>query len=74
MMTRSGNQAWLSGTKMTTYSDDLREQTLTPDELCKVLADHGQYLGDWLMDHGLANVDAMPAETDGGAVADWLGY
>ena len=57
-----------------TYSDDLRDQTLTADEVIQILADHGQYLGDYLVDLGMANVDAMPEYTDGNIVADWLGY
>jgi hypothetical protein len=57
-----------------TYADDLRKQTLTPDELLKVLADHGCYVGDYLLDMNLENVDHLPEYTDGGTVADWLGY
>lgn len=59
---------------MNTYSEDLREQQLTPEEVCKVLADHGQLLGDWLMDQGFENGYYMPELTDGGLLADWLGY
>jgi hypothetical protein len=54
-----------------TYSEDLRESTLTEREVCQVLADHGCYLGDYLMDREL---NALPDETDGEVIADWLGY
>jgi hypothetical protein len=49
----------------------MRESTLTEREVCQVLADHGCYLGDYLVDREL---DALPAETDGESIADWLGY
>lgn len=57
-----------------TYADDLREQTLTVNELLKVLAEHGCYIGDYLFDMELENVDFIPDYTDGNIVADWLGY
>lgn len=54
------------------YSEDLREATLTPREVCKVLTDHGQLLGDWIMDQEPGYY--LSEETDGSLLADWLGY
>jgi len=57
-----------------TFETYARNQFLTVDEVVEMLAFHGQYLGDWLMDQGIACVDDMPEETDGNVLADWLGY
>jgi hypothetical protein len=55
----------------TTYSEQLRDQhELSEDEVCQVLRDHGQLLGDYLVDLG----SDLPELTDGDDLADWLGY
>ncbi len=59
---------------MNTYSTDLRERTVDSNELCRILADHGQLLGDYLIENDLESAADLPEYTDGNIIADWLGY